>query len=255
MKLLHTLLLFLLLLAAGWVQAAEYEFSGKVVAVMDGDTLLVLRAGKPVKLRLAEMDAPEVGHGSGQPNSQKDQPYGLQSRLSLVELVMGKQVQVATRAVDSYGRLVAIVSIDGLNVNHEQVRRGLAWEYSRFHSNKELMALQREAQQAKRGMWASDGNIEPSQWRKEQTSTQAATPIPFAAAAVMPSTSAPKPEASSVKAAANPECGKKRCFQMSSCAEAKRIFARCGDQRLDGDGDGKPCEKLCAVEAAKKRGR
>src|SRR3989338_4246365 len=152
-----------LLLCIGSLAEAA-DFSGKVIAVLDGDTLLVLRGGKPVKVRLAEIDAPE-----------KAQPYGAASQESLAGLVMGKQVHVASRAVDDYGRLVATVSIDETNVNHEQVRRGMAWEYSRFHSNRELMALQRDAQQARRGLWAGDA-IEPSQWRKQHPGSLAAQP-------------------------------------------------------------------------------
>jgi endonuclease YncB( thermonuclease family) len=131
-------------------------FSGKVIAVIDGDTLLVFRDRHPVKVRLAEIDAPE-----------KAQPYGSASKQSLVELVMGKQIQVASRVVDDYGRLVATVHAGEINVNHEQVRRGMAWEYSRYHSNRELMALQRGARQAGRGLWAEEGAVEPSQWRKQ----------------------------------------------------------------------------------------
>jgi hypothetical protein len=41
-------------------------------------------------------------------------------------------------------------------------------------------------------------------------------------------------------------CGSKRyCGQMTSCDEAMFYFLRCGVTRLDGDGDGVPCEKLC----------
>jgi len=189
------------------------EFTGKVIAVLDGDTLLVMRGGHPVKVRLAEVDAPE-----------KAQPYGIASQKSLAEMVMGKQIQVASRAVDDYGRMVATVSIDELNVNYEQVRRGMAWEYSRFHSNRELMALQREAQQAKRGLWAGADAVEPSQWRKQHPGSDTARRAP----------------------ALNPSCDKKRCAEMSSCAEAKQYLALCGVRSLDADGDGLPCEKLCA---------
>ena len=42
------------------------------------------------------------------------------------------------------------------------------------------------------------------------------------------------------------ECGaKKLCRQMSNCEEAKFYLNNCGITRLDGDGDGVPCEKLC----------
>lgn len=46
--------------------------------------------------------------------------------------------------------------------------------------------------------------------------------------------------------AASNECnGKKTCKEMSSCAEAKFYLNHCGVTRIDGDGDGIPCEKLC----------
>lgn len=41
-------------------------------------------------------------------------------------------------------------------------------------------------------------------------------------------------------------CGPKRyCNQMSSCAEAMHYLQECGLSRLDGDGDGVPCESIC----------
>jgi hypothetical protein len=41
-------------------------------------------------------------------------------------------------------------------------------------------------------------------------------------------------------------CGTKRkCGEMSSCAEARFYLEECGLTRLDGDGDGVPCEALC----------
>ena len=42
-------------------------------------------------------------------------------------------------------------------------------------------------------------------------------------------------------------CGTKRyCREMTSCAEARFHLVRCGLTRLDADGDGRPCEALCA---------
>ena len=41
-------------------------------------------------------------------------------------------------------------------------------------------------------------------------------------------------------------CGRKLyCSQMSSCEEALFYLRNCGLKRLDGDGDGIPCERLC----------
>lgn len=84
--------------------------------VLDGDTVLIRRAGGLVKIRLAGIDAPE-----------KDQAFGADSRDSLSDIVKDKRVNVASQAVDRYGRMVAKLSVDGLDVNAEQVRRGMAW--------------------------------------------------------------------------------------------------------------------------------
>ena len=146
-------------------------------------------------------------------------------------MVMGKSIRVISRAVDDYGRTVADLSIDEINVNYEQVRRGMAWETSRYHSNKELVALQREAQQAKRGLWAETDAIAPAQWRKQHPTHDKTHP-------------APNP-------ALNPACNKKRCIDMSSCEQAKHYLALCGIKTLDADNDGVPCEKLCAPKPEK----
>lgn len=200
-------------------------FSGKVLAVLDGDTLLVLRGGNPVKVRLAEVDAPE-----------KAQPYGTASQKSLAELVMGKQIKAAVRAADDYGRLAATVHADGFNVNHEQVRRGMAWEYSRFHSNRGLMALQHEAQQAKRGLWADEEAVEPSQWRKQHPASAQSHAGVSQVAATAPGIA----------------CGsKKHCSEMASCEEARHYLTQCGIKTLDGNSDGVPCEKLCSPKESK----
>lgn len=132
------------------------NFSARVIAVIDGDTVLILRNGHPAKIRLADIDAPEKG-----------QDFGMASRRSLAEMVSGKQIRVATRAVDKYGRIVALLSIDGLNVNEEQVRRGMAWQYSHYFRDPRYIALQAEAQKAGRGLWAQAHPVKPWQWRKE----------------------------------------------------------------------------------------
>ncbi|WP_336512709.1 excalibur calcium-binding domain-containing protein [Roseomonas marmotae] len=35
------------------------------------------------------------------------------------------------------------------------------------------------------------------------------------------------------------------CGEMRDCAEARFYLQQCGLRRLDGDGDGVPCERLC----------
>ncbi len=218
----HTVnkLLCALLLYCVSALASGEEYSGHVVNVLDGDTVLVSRDDRlqvPIKIRLVNIDAPE-----------KDQEYGMASRQSLLEMVLNKPVRVVTQAVDSFGRVIATLSVGDLNVNHAQVQRGWAWASSRLHSNKVFMKMQQEAQQNRRGLWAGDNPIPPDLWRKDHPSQL--------------------PAATPKQIVNNAACAQKSCARMTSCAEAREYFARCKSHALDGDADGKPCEALCAAE-------
>jgi endonuclease YncB( thermonuclease family) len=84
--------------------------------VSDGDTLIVLTPEKQqIKVRLAEIDAPE-----------KSQAYGQRSKQSLSDLAFGKQARVEKQDRDRYGRVVGKVYVGSLDVNAEQVKRGMA---------------------------------------------------------------------------------------------------------------------------------
>jgi micrococcal nuclease len=170
------LLLALLLCALPLVAHAE-KFSGRVIVVIDGDTVLVLKHGHPLKVRLADIDAPEVEHagmGGQPPNPQKSQPYGLASRDALKQMVLHKIVEVDTLAIDKYGRTVALLKMGALNVNEEMVRRGMAWEYSHFHSDRHYIASQQQARQARRGLWRQADPVPPWQWRLQHPTGETA---------------------------------------------------------------------------------
>jgi len=110
-------LLLLLLTSVIFNLACAEEFYAKVIVVMDGDTVMVLRDGKKIKVRLANIDAPESA-----------QEFGKESRQALADRVLKKKVHVNSLAVDSYGRMIAEISLDGQSVNEEQVRKGMAWQ-------------------------------------------------------------------------------------------------------------------------------
>jgi hypothetical protein len=58
------------------------------------------------------------------------------------------------------------------------------------------------------------------------------------------STPVPRPVRS--RAEKSMQCsGKRTCGEMNSCAEANFYLEECGVSRLDGDGDGVPCESIC----------
>src|SRR5690606_34203817 len=108
-----------------------------------------------VKIRLAEIDAPE-----------KKQPFGSRSRQSLGELCHEKRAEVRIVDVDRYKRIVGRVSCAGVDANATQVRRGMAWVYDHYVKDKTLYRLQDEARGAGRGLWADSAPIPPWNWRK-----------------------------------------------------------------------------------------
>jgi micrococcal nuclease len=204
-----------LLSLCGMVQAEEFD--ARVILVMDGDTVMVLRDGKKIKVRLSNIDAPE-----------SDQEFGKESRQSLADKVLKKQVHVNSKAVDVYGRMIAEISVDGRSVNEAQVQDGMAWENSHFHGDKHYLKLGNDAKQARRGLWAKSVKpISPEQWRKTHLAKSHTSKA-----------------ASSVHV--NTACGRKHlCSQMVTCEEAKIYLLQCGVQTLDGNSDGIPCESLC----------
>lgn len=129
----------------GQEQAEVDRFA--VSRIIDGDTM-ELAGGD--KVRLLGIDTPEKG-----------QPYYDDAREFLSRLTLGKSVALdyGTRRRDSYGRLLAFVTIDTVQVNRAIIANGLGYLYL-FKDNignpkiESMMAAQREAISKERGIWS-----------------------------------------------------------------------------------------------------
>ena len=127
-----------------------------VVGIADGDTLTVLCNGnEQVKIRLAEIDAPE-----------KKQPFGNRSKQSLSAMCFQKQAEIKPQTKDRYGRTVARVICDGADANVEQVKRGMAWVYDKYVRDRSFYAIQDKARASKVGLWADDNPVKPWEYRR-----------------------------------------------------------------------------------------
>ena len=139
----------------------RFSFTGKVVGVMDGDTIQVLQEGKPVKVRLNGIDAPE-----------KAAPHGGQAKKALSDKAYGKQVSIAWDKEDRYGRIVGTVFDGELNINAAMVERGMAWAYREYLPKGDyrayLVSLERVAHDLRLGLWVDDQPIPPWEWRRKQ---------------------------------------------------------------------------------------
>jgi len=130
----------------------------RVVSVHDGDTLRAIDEGKvEQRIRLAGIDAPERG-----------QPFGNVARDRLAALTMGKAVAVDVEDVDRYGRTVARLEVDGLEVCRQMVADGLAWHFTRYSDDERLAAAEREARAARRGLWRDPAAVAPWEWRASE---------------------------------------------------------------------------------------
>lgn len=129
----------------------------RVISVHDGDTLTVLIDHHPVRVRLTDIDAPELR-----------QPFGTRSRLSLSDLCFGKLAVLDVRSQDRYGRTLAQVNCAGTDANAEQVRRGYAWIFTRYaRADSPLYSLQSAARAARRGLWTDPSPVPPWDWRRK----------------------------------------------------------------------------------------
>ena len=134
------------------------DTTGLVVSVHDGDTLTVLVSKQQVKVRLAEIDAPELR-----------QPFGNRSKQSLADLCFQERAKVELIAKDRYGRSVGKVECRTVDASAHQVATGMAWVYDRYSKpDSPLYPLQNEAKAARRGLWADTEPLPPWEWRKRQ---------------------------------------------------------------------------------------
>jgi endonuclease YncB( thermonuclease family) len=125
-----------------------------VYEVVDGDTVWV-RSGKDItKLRLIEIDSPE-----------SNQPYGYEAYIYLSNLVQKKIISYTNEGIDKYGRTLATVYLDKLNVNEKMIQTGNAWYYNDYPENIKYWYLEKAARIFKKGLWKYP-SVSPESWRK-----------------------------------------------------------------------------------------
>jgi endonuclease YncB( thermonuclease family) len=130
------------------------DVQGLVVEVRSGDDVTISAGGHSFTLQLSEVDAPHP-----------EQPYGIEARQSLAELCQGKQASIDELVIARKRRILARVRCAGIDVNAEQVRRGLAWVVSSdAEADSPLHELERQARAAPRGLWAQPQPVPPWKW-------------------------------------------------------------------------------------------
>jgi len=154
-------------LTALLIPVVGYAGQFKVTRVYDGDTVKAEGHDIEINVRLVGIDAPEASSGKREPG----QPFSQQATKHLAGLVLNKVVDVKGYGTDRYGRILAMVSLAGKNINLEMVKAGFAEVYRGKppygFDPEPYRQAEEQAQQAGRGMWCQGSRyVSPKEWRK-----------------------------------------------------------------------------------------
>ena len=129
-----------------------------VAFVPDGDTLKIIRDRKEVWVRLEGIDCPENG-----------QPIGKEAQEFTHNACFGIAVRVVEKGRDRYDRILGEVYVGDRNLNQMLLRKGLAWHSAKYNHDPILADLQRQAREAKIGIWSDPNPQPPWEWRRDNS--------------------------------------------------------------------------------------
>lgn len=122
----------------------------RVINVVDGDTIVVIVNGIEERVRYIGVDSPERGVC-----------YEDEATAANESLVGGKTITLEADVEndrDTFGRLLRYVHVDGVFVNEELVRLGVAEATTRYPERTYrdvLLAAEADAKAAGRGLWSA----------------------------------------------------------------------------------------------------
>lgn len=146
--------------------------NGTVSKVSDGHTLQVSTPEQTqLRVRLYGIDSPEpekYDQDTGRV-TKPCQPYAKESRKTLENKIMGRQVRLDIIRINLHNRSVGIIWIGNRNINLEMVQDGYAEAYVERLSEpylSQFVQAQKEAKSAKKGIWSIWDYERPSDFRK-----------------------------------------------------------------------------------------
>jgi micrococcal nuclease len=158
MKSVRLVMVFLLSSSVLW---ANEMISGKVVTVIDGNTLEVYaNDNETYKILLYGIDSPEL-----------TQEYGEKAKRALEKLILDKSVSIEIQGKDRWGNRLGIVLIDGEDPREKLLEEGLAWTAER-NPMEQFELIRVKAQEKGKGLWKETDPTPPWTYRRQQTLTQ-----------------------------------------------------------------------------------
>ena len=148
---------FLACLTLVFVHSLAFAYSGKVVAVHEGDRLTMLHNGKKLKVQLYGIDAPEL-----------KQAYGPEARSFLEAFTKEETVEVEPIGTVKKGNLTGMVMLGSDNINELLLLKGQAW-VDRSQCTADICAkwikMEEAAKATQKGLWIDPQAMPPWEFR------------------------------------------------------------------------------------------
>lgn len=127
----------------------------RILKVKDGDTFDYLDCNGAIHtVRIAGIDTPEKG-----------QPFANKAKEKLSSLLNSGKITLLRTGSGNHKRLAMEVYVDGIDVNLEMVKCGLAWREPRFDRSGKYIKAEEDAKKAKLGLWSDPTSIAPWEYR------------------------------------------------------------------------------------------
>lgn len=157
---------FLACLALVFVHSLAFAYSGKVVAVQEGDRLTMLHNGKRLNVQLYGIDAPEL-----------KQAYGNEARSFLDAFTKEESVEVEPIGTVKKGKLTGMVLLGSDNINELLLLKGQAW-VDRSQCTADICSkwikMEEAAKATQKGLWIDPQAMPPWEFRAQKASKPAA---------------------------------------------------------------------------------
>ncbi|NLI82067.1 MAG: nuclease [Deltaproteobacteria bacterium] len=159
-QLLANFILTLALTGSAYADSASWQ--GVVLAVLEGDTILVSRDGKKERIQLYGIDCPERG-----------QDFGQVAKNYAEQRLAGRTIDVEPAGTSRRDRNVALVFLDEELFNLELVRVGLAWvrmQSCTMPDCKGWREVQKGAKRRRAGVWSDLNPVPPWEYKRSTAS-------------------------------------------------------------------------------------
>ena len=149
-----------------FVHSIAFAYSGKVVAVQEGDRLTILHNGKKLTVQLYGIDAPEL-----------KQPYGNEARTFLDAFTKEETVEIEPVGPVKKSALTGMAFLGSDNINELLLLKGQAWVDRRQCTTdicSKWIKMEEAAKATKKGLWSDPQAIPPWEFRAQNTPKPAA---------------------------------------------------------------------------------